>query len=186
MIHKCDYCNEIFTRKQNLRRHENKYHFKKPIKEYHTNTNIVHHNCSYNLPQLSKNEITRYICKSAFGNCIRHIRFMAPIKNDWMPEDFFSRAQDLIIETIDTLRDENEPLKILSTLCIRFYHIDKPNLKEIAYFSAHSRNIEDFNIDNIFNSIYEKIGNYLHRGSNWLIGGTLFFEINVTKFNQTS
>jgi len=180
MFFKCPECDELFSRKSNLVRHQREIHQGQTIKKYSCSLTKDHKDCSYNLPRVTVNGITRIIAKHAFGDVIRNIRFYTD--QSFISIDFMKVAKPLIQETLDILKSEKRPLKLQSTLCVVFEKIADATIKDEAFFSITATTLDNYNLDDVIQTMEIKIQNYTTRGSNWKISDTRFFELNTTVF----
>lgn len=172
----CDQCSETFTRKSNLIRHQNEFHFNIPQKHY-KQVHGSHIDCSSNLPQKTLNHINRSICQTACNNSIRNIRFIPDV--NLLPEEFIMTMRPLLEDTLQQLRDEKLPLKLQCSLSITF---KKGDVSDESYFSAKTQPILTFNIEETLDSLLSQIDQYTKRGSAWTISSVNFFQLNVSLY----
>lgn len=174
----CNQCTQVFSRKQNLLRHEQEYHQGISVKKYSCSTNNHHHkDCSSNLPRISINGITRIITTNAFKDQIRIIRFYSD-SSSMIPTDFFQSSKQLIQDTLQILKKEIQPIKISSRLCVTFSKLSNTEINDEAYFSVASISIEQYDLNYVIDLIITKIISYSKRGSDWNVKDTKFFELN--------
>ena len=172
-MYPCLECGETFTRQSNLVRHRNEAHFHVRVKHY-KQTNL-HTNCLPQLPLTTRNGITRMVCATAFNNHIRDIRFKA---NDiFFPTEFLEAARPLIQDTLDILKEEKQPMKIASSLCVEFTN---GKVADESYFSVKANDLRTWDFDKVIHLLQTHIENYTVRGSHWIISKTNFFQLNVT------
>ena len=164
----CDECTEEFTRKCNLIRHRNEVHFKVVQKHYVQRHDDV-------IETLSENNITRI--KLRGNNQVRSIRFISEF--DLLPLEFFEQAKSLILHTLDTLKQEHQPLKLQCSISVIFA---KDNTTDESYFSVRAQPIVIFNLDDMIESLLYQMDQYIQRGSHWKLVKVNFFQINVTMY----
>lgn len=180
MFYQCVHCNETFTRKSSLTRHQLEFHLGQPVKQYtHKHTHLD--TCT-TLPKVTKNDITRIISKTAFNNAVRYIRFFS--ETEYMHCEFFDQMLPLLQETIDCLKEETVSLKINTTLCLKFTKVSDDSITVDSYFSTNAQTLEQFDIKTVFAELDSKIASYTQRGSNWNISNTLFFEMIVSIYKK--
>ena len=180
MFFHCRQCTEIFSRKQYLINHINQVHNGQTKKTY---VQPVLHTpeSSTNLPLITQNGITRILSKCAFNGLMRDIIFyLEDSTNNMIPCQFFDMSRKLLADTIQILKNENKPMKIVSTLCVRFFKVSDTDMMDNAFFSNNAVQLTDYDLEGVINSLLLKIDNYESRGSNWKLQNTNFFRICVT------
>lgn len=181
MYFKCDFCTELFSRKQYLDNHISQFHKGHDGKPAFIQSLLHTIENNTNLPMTNQNGIIRIVPQSAFGNCVRNIVFYSDDDtNVRFPCDFFEASRKLILETIEQLKNENRVMKLYSTLCVRFVKQSNPEYTDNAFFSTNTINLAHYDLEHVINLILIKIDNYDSRGSNWKLQNTNFFRLYVT------
>lgn len=182
MFFKCDYCTELFSRMQYLNKHINEVHRGHDSKPEYVQSLLHTIESDSNLPMTIKNGIIRIVPHNAFGNYVRNIVFYKDDGTDIkIPCQFFDAAKQLIMDTLEILKNENCLMKITSTLCIRFVKESIAEQTDNAFFSMNAIQLPHYDLDHVINTLLLKIDNYDSRGSNWKIQNTNFFRLYVVK-----
>lgn len=183
MFYTCNFCTELFSRKDYLKRHTQQQHELKSIKRYHCSSyNNNHDNCFHNLPQITQNGLTRIVFASALKNALRHLRIYPNSTKKYLPEEFLNKVKPLLESTLEILKNEKQLLKLSCKLCVLFTKINNSEMNDESYFSSHTVSIQDININVIFEQILYQIEQYTTRGSNWIIDKTLFLELAISVY----
>lgn len=180
MFFKCEYCSELFSRRDYLKRHVKEYHEGGKVKHYNCSKDGTHNQCDDILPIKEINGIVRKIKAHAFGNALREIRFQ-PKDEIVHPFAFFECVNQLVKDTLEILTKERSNFKIVTKLCVEFEKMDNTDLKDESYFSVPAIPISNYDFDKISSTLDSKIDNYIQRGSNWKISKTLFLELQICK-----
>ena len=182
MYFMCDTCQESFSRKQYLTRHVLERHQGVSVKHY--DQNYVH-STNATLSEITINGITRIIVNSAFSDYMREIIFYHKETDDCkgiLPCVFFEMATQLILTTLEILKKEPFSHKMCSTVCVRFINIKKPDLKpDNSYFSVETQALETYDLNNVINTLMNKMETYQNKGSNWIIHSANFFRLKAVR-----
>ena len=91
-------------------------------------------------------------------------------------------ATQLILTTLEILKQEPFSHKMCSTVCVRFINIKKPDLKpDNSYFSVETQALETYDLNKVINTLMNKMETYQNKGSNWIIHSANFFRLKAVR-----
>lgn len=208
---KCSICSESFSRKQYMARHQKEIHEGLFIMKYTLAQQCKHKDCSPNLPEITKDGITRSISANVFGCTVRYIRFapteailpeellkhgtqLIEVKSPeivmkqgtqptevMLPEVFFKQATNLIEDTLQILRDEEMPCKINTLLCVQLFNYETSARKD-SYLTVAVNPLECYDINLVIKLLLSKVHANYGKDSSWFILHTHFVELHVNKY----